>query len=139
MSVGGDYVGREPCPQCTKIGYQRMIGKKEGNIEVSQDAVKKESAMKVLDRIMKKTREEKSLKIIYCTKCKGQRFVHERDEKGTYLGQEPCPDCYGTGRDYNAMASELTEKYVIDGMKKGCSPEEAWELCIKSCFTPDLI
>jgi RecJ-like exonuclease len=137
MSLTGDFVGKEPCPQCTKRGYQRKIGIKEDKDNTGRlnpSTLQKEAAMKVFDKIMKRTRDEKSLEPIYCSTCKGQRFIHARDYMGKYLGQKRCLACYGTGKDYQAMSSAILEKCVKTHIAKGYSETMARAFCEASCF-----
>jgi DnaJ-class molecular chaperone len=130
MSVGGEYVGKEPCPQCHGTGqdYQTMLGKVEkiSNLPLLS---KKETAIVVFDKMLDKTREERLIKNIYCRHCKGQRLVHVREDEGKYLGQKPCPYCYGTGKDYKAMYFELAKTCMKDYMAKGHSIDDAWKYC----------
>ena len=141
MSVGGEYVGKEPCPQCTIEGYERMVGKQRRHTRTSADKAeagedaKKETAIRVFDRMMDKARQEKILPLIYCSECNGQRLVHSRDEKGKYVGQKRCPHCSGTGKDYKAMAFTIAEKCMKSHIEKGYSPDESWDICMASCFT----
>jgi DnaJ-class molecular chaperone len=144
MSVGGEYVGNEPCPQCTLKGYHRMIGKeKDYKIQRSREECKelppkehkRETAIRVFDRMMDRAREEKSLPMIYCSQCKGQRMLHSRDKTGKYLGQKRCPHCTGTGKDYKAMALIVMEKCMKAHTEKGYSHDDAWNICMTTCFT----
>jgi hypothetical protein len=139
MSVGGEYVGNEPCPQCTIEGYQRMIGKEKGMRKKASahslpEDTKKETAIRVFDRMMDKARQEKVIPVIYCSQCKGQRMIHSRDEKGKYIGQKRCSHCSGTGKDYKSMSLELIERCMKTHLEKGYSDEDAWSICMISCF-----
>ena len=140
MSVSGEPVGQVACPQCTLKGYLRMTGQREDFAEVTPtqpmpvDSAKKETAVRVFDRIMDTARTEKTLPVIYCRQCKGQRLTHVRDKSGRYEGQKRCPVCDGTGRDYKAMAAEVMKTCLKEHIAKGYSKDEAWEMCMKACF-----
>lgn len=140
MSVGGEYVGKEACPQCTIEGYERMVGKERMHKRQSSDDAtgkdpKKETAILVFDCMMDKARQEKTMPLIYCSQCEGQRMIHSRDDEGKYIGQKQCPHCSGTGKDYKAIAFAITEKCMKSHIEKGYSPEESWDICMTSCFT----
>lgn len=131
MSVGGDYVGKEPCPQCHGTGkdFDNMLGKTDKRDSLPTLS-KEEAAIKIFDRMISKARSEKTIQNIYCKQCKGQRFVHVRADDGKYLGQKPCPLCEGTGKDYNSMVNELILECLEDHIKKGFSSEESWNYCM---------
>lgn len=132
MSVGGEYVGKEPCPQCQGTGkqYKAELGQTDKRTELPLLS-KKEAAIVVFDKILDKARHERLIKNIYCKECKGQRLVHVRDANRKYLGQKPCPVCNGTGKDYKAMYFEMAITCIKDYLKKGHSKEEAWNYCIE--------
>lgn len=135
MSVGGEYVGRESCPQCHGTGqdYKAILEKadEKSNLPLLS---KRETAVVVFDKMLDKARQERLIKNIYCKKCKGQRLIHVRDDNGKYLGQKPCPFCYGTGKDYKAMYSDLAITCIKDYMINGHSKDEAWNYCVKSLY-----
>ncbi|RMD59283.1 MAG: hypothetical protein D6828_01690 [Nitrospirae bacterium] len=138
MSVGGEYVGKEPCPGCQDLGkedYQEILRREEKVKELKGLPIvsKEEAPIKVFDRIIEKARAEKKLPVVYCRKCRGQRLLHVRTEDGRYLGQRPCPACEGTGRDFRAMGLELLKDCMKLHMERGYSKEEAWQYCISSC------
>ena len=130
MSVSGEYVGKEPCPQCHGTGqdYKAILEKADEKAHLPILS-KRETAIAVFDKILDKSREERLIKNIYCKKCKGQRLVHVRDEEGKYLGQKPCPFCNGTGKDYKAMYTELAITCIKDYLTKGHSKDDAWNYC----------
>jgi ssDNA-binding Zn-finger/Zn-ribbon topoisomerase 1 len=133
MSVGGEYVGREPCPQCHGTGMDfKQTSDYAAKVDKLPTLSKKEAAIRVFDRMIEKTRLDKGLPTLYCDKCKGQRLMHVRTEDGKYLGQKPCPHCNGTGKDYNAMGHNLMKSCIRYYMDKGFSSDEAWNYCISS-------
>lgn len=141
MSVGGEYVGKESCPQCTTEGYHRMVGKEKDmkKKKASADSsspkdTKKETAVLVFDRMMDKARQGQVIPVVYCSQCKGQRLIHSRDEEGKYIGQKRCTHCSGTGKDYKAMSLELAEKCMKTHLEKGYSEDDVWRICMASCF-----
>ena len=131
MSVGGEYVGKESCPQCHGSGkdYKAILGKVEENLKLPFLS-KRETAVVVFDKMLDKAREERLIQNIYCKHCKGQRLVHMRDEQGKYLGQKPCPHCSGTGKDYKSMYSEIAKTCIKDYLIKGHSKDDAWQYCM---------
>lgn len=133
MSVGGEYVGKEPCPQCHGTGrdFKEMLessNEKNALPTLSQE----EAAIKIFDRMIAKARAEKTIQNVYCTQCKGQRFIHVRTDDGKYLGQKPCSLCEGTGKDYTSMVHELILECLEDHIKKDYSHDEAWDYCIEA-------